>query len=126
MFRAKRSSVRPGENQEIGPGRPRPLKASASQLIVNAGSTNAIENAMEDAKGYNIVASSQRSRKRQLADGKGKPSSNASDQHSAAMNAERIRVSESVKSIIMREQARDEQLAQKLKKINEKQAKRIK
>ena len=37
-----------------------------------------------------------------------------------------MRVSQSFKSILQREQARDEQLATRLKKINEKQAARIK
>ena len=42
------------------------------------------------------------------------------------LDKERMRISQSFKSILQREQARDEQLATRLKKINEKQTARIK
>ena len=49
-----------------------------------------------------------------------------SNSNSAVVEQERLRVSESVKNIIAREQQRDEQLQTRIKKINEKQAARIK
>ena len=42
------------------------------------------------------------------------------------LDKERMRISQSFKSILQREQVRDEQLATRLKKINEKQTARIK
>ena len=48
------------------------------------------------------------------------------DQKKAMRDAERYRVGQNVQNVLLREQARDEQLQSRLKKINEKQAARIK
>ena len=96
------------------------------------GEQNEVAAAMKEAKGFNIV-SSKSTKVLPIAKqfegknrGNGKFISEQQSNLQQQQQQERLRVSESVKNILYREQARDEQLASRLKKINEKQAARIK
>jgi hypothetical protein len=77
---------------------------------------------MSAAKGYNIVSSKSTRTLPINKNGdvsKHNPGKFISEQQ-INLNSERMRVSESVKSILHREKIRDEQLTTRLKKINEK------
>lgn len=95
-------------------------------------------NAIKEANGFNIV-SSKSTKLLPLNSGRGPDTGSASfkvkknqpigKQHGTQpghLRQDRLKLNESVKNIIAREQMRDEKLATRLKKINDKQAERIK
>lgn len=92
---------------------------------------NEVAMAMHEAAGYNIVSSKSTKLLPMTKNGEGTgtvklKSGKTITQPINILGSSSVKMSESVKNIIAREQLRDEKLATRLKKINDKQAERIK